>query len=46
MDADDLTFISRDLDGSRPWLDPTEPVRLPHVLKASHRTGRPVSVTC
>ena len=42
VDGDDLTYISRDLDGSRPWLDPAEPVRLPHVLKASQRTSRPV----
>src|SRR5262249_39364132 len=41
-DADDLTLLSRDVDGTRPWLDPAEPVQVPHLLKAAHRTGRPV----
>jgi hypothetical protein len=41
-DPDDLIFLSRDLDGSRPWLDPSRPVLLPHLLKAAHRTGRTV----
>ena len=41
-DPDDLTLLSRDVDGSRPWLDPARPVLLPHLLKAAHRTGRPV----
>ena len=34
--------MSRDLDSSRPWLDPANPVLLPHVLKAAQRSGRPV----
>ena len=42
-DPDDLLFLSRDLDSSRPWLDPRDPVPLlPHVLKAAHRSGRPI----
>lgn len=41
-DPDDLIFLSRDLDGSRPWLDPAQPVLLPHLLKAAHRAGRTV----
>ncbi|MBX6748874.1 MAG: hypothetical protein IRY85_04250 [Micromonosporaceae bacterium] len=41
-DPDDLLFLSRDLDSSRPWLDPRQPVPLPHVLKAAHRSGRPI----
>ena len=42
-DPDDLTFLSRDLDGARPWLDPAEPIVVAHLLKAAHRTGRPVA---
>jgi hypothetical protein len=42
-DPDDLLFLSRDVDGSRPWLDPSQPLPLPHVLKAAHRSGRPVA---
>jgi hypothetical protein len=41
-DPDDMLFMSRDLDSSRPWLDPTNPVLLPHLLKAAHRSGRAV----
>jgi hypothetical protein len=41
-DPDDLVLLSRDLDGSRPWLDPANPVVLPHLLKGAQRTGRPV----
>jgi len=41
-DPDDLTFLSRDLDGTRPWLDPSEPVVVAHLLKAAHRSGRSV----
>ena len=41
-DPDDLSLTSRDLDGSRPWLDPTQPVALPHLLRASQRTKRGV----
>jgi len=41
-DPDDLILISRDLDSSRPWLDPAYPVSLPHLLNAAHRTGRSV----
>jgi hypothetical protein len=41
-DPDDLLFLSRDLDSSRPWLSPERPVLLPHILKAAHRSGRPV----
>jgi hypothetical protein len=41
-DPDDLVFSSRDADGSRPWLDTESPVTLPYLLKAAHRTNRPV----
>jgi hypothetical protein len=41
-DPDDALFMSRDLDSSRPWLDPANPVLLPHILKAAHRSGRTV----
>ncbi len=40
-DPDDLVMTSRDVDGARPWLDPAEPVRLVHLLRTVHRTGRP-----
>ena len=39
-DPDDLVMTSRDVDGARPWLDPAEPVRLVHLLRTIHRTGR------
>jgi hypothetical protein len=42
VDADDLMFLSRDLDSARPWLDPAEPVVVPHLLKAAQRSNRPV----
>jgi hypothetical protein len=42
VDPDDLVLLSRDLDGSRPWLDPAQPVVLPHLLKAAQRTNRTV----
>lgn len=41
-DPDDLVFLSRDCDGARPWLDPADPVLLAHLMKAAHRTSRPV----
>jgi hypothetical protein len=41
-DPDDLTLLSRDLDGARPWLDPAAPILVPHLLKAANRTGRTV----
>ena len=40
---DDLLFLSRDLDSSRPWLNSSQPVPLPHILKAAQRSGRPIS---
>jgi hypothetical protein len=40
-DPDDLIMTSREIDGARPWLDPAEPVRLVHLLRTMHRTGRP-----
>ena len=40
VDPDDLVMTSRDVDGARPWLDPAEPVRLVHLLRTMHRTGR------
>ena len=40
-DPDDLIITSRDLDGSRPWLNPADPVRLVHLIRATRRSGRP-----
>ncbi len=37
---DDVTLISVDLDGEDPWLDPAEPVRLGHVVRAAARRRR------
>ncbi|WP_433055323.1 HD domain-containing protein [Dactylosporangium sp. CS-033363] len=42
VDPDDLIFTSRDVDGTRPWLQPDSPVHLVHLLRAAHRTGRSV----
>ncbi|MBB5959848.1 hypothetical protein FHS29_006470 [Saccharothrix tamanrassetensis] len=42
FDPVDLTLLSRDLDGKRPWLEPDRPVPLGHVLAAQQRTGRTV----
>ncbi|MFE9599893.1 hypothetical protein, partial [Streptomyces hokutonensis] len=35
----DLRIISRDLDGTAPWLDPQQPVPTTHVLRAAASTG-------
>ncbi|MFB9183089.1 hypothetical protein ACFFX1_33570 [Dactylosporangium sucinum] len=43
VDPDDLIFTSRDVDGTRPWLQPDQPVHLVHLLRAAHRSGRPVA---
>nr|BFE63849.1 hypothetical protein GCM10020063_083750 [Dactylosporangium thailandense] len=40
VDPDDLIFTSRDVDGTRPWLQPDQPVHLVHLLRAAHRSGR------
>jgi hypothetical protein len=42
IDPDDLIFTSRDVDGTRPWLQPDQPVHLVHLLRAAHKTGRSV----
>ncbi|GAA3448772.1 wHTH domain-containing protein [Dactylosporangium matsuzakiense] len=42
VDPDDLIFTSRDVDGTRPWLQPDQSVHLVHLLRAAHRTGRSV----
>ncbi|MEU7865187.1 hypothetical protein [Dactylosporangium sp. NPDC049140] len=42
VDPDDLIFTSRDVDGTRPWLQPDQPVHLVHLLRAAHRSGRTV----
>ncbi|GAA2360639.1 HD domain-containing protein [Dactylosporangium salmoneum] len=42
VDPDDLIFTSRDVDGTRPWLQPDQPVHLVHLLRAAHRSGRSV----
>jgi hypothetical protein len=41
LTRDDLIITSGDLDGSEPWLQPTEPILLPHLLQAAKRTRRP-----
>ena len=41
--ADDLVITSKDLDGSRPWLDQDRPVPLPFLLAASRATRRSVA---
>lgn len=42
VDPDDLVFTSRDVDGTRPWMHPDQPVHLVHLLRAAHKTGRPI----
>jgi hypothetical protein len=42
LTRDDVVLMSRDLDGSDPWLPPDEPILLPHLLHAARRTHRPV----
>jgi hypothetical protein len=37
---EDATLISRDLDGSAPWLDPTEPIPPGHLVSAANRLSR------
>lgn len=39
----DVTLLSRDLDGEDPWLDPSEPIPLGHVIAAHRATGIPGS---
>jgi hypothetical protein len=41
LTRDDLIITSGDLDGSDPWLQPGEPIMLPHLLQAARRTRRP-----
>jgi hypothetical protein len=43
FDSADLVLASRDLDGSFPWLDPAEPVKLLHLIRVAHRVSRDVS---
>ena len=38
----DLAYASNDLDGTRPWLDPDEPVSLAHLLAAASKLRKPV----
>jgi hypothetical protein len=40
MGPDDVTLISAELDGDAPWLDPVEPVRLSHVVRAAAELRR------
>jgi hypothetical protein len=40
LTRDDLIITSVDLDGSAPWLQPSDRILLPHVLQASRRTRR------
>ncbi len=41
LTRDDLIITSVDLDGSNPWLQLSEKVLLPHLLKASRRVRQP-----
>jgi hypothetical protein len=43
VDPDYLVMTSRDVDGTRPWLDSADPVRIVHLLRTIHRTGRPAN---
>jgi hypothetical protein len=38
----DLVLASADLDGSRPWLDPGQPVSLSHLLAAAQKVRKPI----
>ena len=40
INPDDRVLISRDLDGSDPWLDPSAPVSMAHLVRAARRTER------
>jgi hypothetical protein len=40
VDPHDIVYTSRDLDGSRPWLNPADVVPVPHLLRAARKTGR------
>ncbi|MFV5996341.1 caspase, EACC1-associated type [Streptomyces sp. NPDC056231] len=40
LKPDDRLVVSRGLDGIGPWLNPEEPVRSSHVLRAAEVTGR------
>ncbi len=42
VSAEDVRLVSRSLDGDAPWLDPTAPVSVAHVLRAAHTTGASV----
>jgi hypothetical protein len=39
----DLAYASNDLDGTRPWLDPDEPVSLAHLLAAANKLRKPIN---
>jgi hypothetical protein len=43
FDPVDLVLASRDLDAAYPWLDPSEPVPLLHMVRVAHRVGRECS---
>lgn len=43
VSSDDLTAISVDLDGKKPWLDPQISVSVAHVFRAAKRTRRPMA---
>jgi hypothetical protein len=43
FDPTDLVLVSRDLDGAHPWLDPTEPATLLHVVRVAHRLGKEIA---
>jgi hypothetical protein len=43
LNPSDVTLLSRDLDGQSPWLDPSTPVPLGHVIAAHRIIGIPVS---
>ncbi|MER5644152.1 caspase family protein [Streptosporangium sp. NPDC002524] len=41
LDHDDRTLLSQNLNGRRPWLDPTQPIPLQHIVAAAATTNRP-----
>ena len=43
VQPDDMTLISEDLDGKKPWLNPTLPVPLSHLFHAAKRVRRPMA---
>jgi len=42
VSGEDVRLVSRSIDGEAPWLDPSAPVPVAHVLRAAHTLGTPV----